>query len=65
MTDPAGLANIDRIGSDKCMWSSDYPHNEGTFGYSEDAMQQVLDAVSDEVARKILGQTAIDLFDLR
>jgi predicted TIM-barrel fold metal-dependent hydrolase len=30
-----GLRQTDEIGMDKVMWSSDYPHNESTFGYSE------------------------------
>ena len=29
---------IDRIGVDRVMWSSDYPHNESTFGYSEQSL---------------------------
>ncbi len=32
MVDPLGLRLIDQIGVDKVMWSSDYPHNESTFG---------------------------------
>lgn len=33
MVDPLGLQLIDKIGVDKVMWSSDYPHNESTYGY--------------------------------
>ena len=32
MTDPAGLELLHRIGPDRVMWSSDYPHQESTFG---------------------------------
>ena len=38
MVDPLGLQLIDQIGVDKVMWSSDYPHNESTFGYSEKSL---------------------------
>ncbi len=65
MTDPVGLQTIDRIGVDTAMWSSDYPHQESTFGYTSSAIQAVFDAVPNvEDAQKILGKTAIELFDM-
>lgn len=65
MTDPAGLELLHRIGADRVMWSSDYPHQESTFGYSRSAIQAVFDATSVEDAQKIVGKTALDLFDMR
>jgi predicted TIM-barrel fold metal-dependent hydrolase len=65
MTDPAGLELLHRIGADRVMWSSDYPHQESTFGYTRSAIQAVFDATSVENAQKILGKTALDLFDMR
>jgi predicted TIM-barrel fold metal-dependent hydrolase len=65
MTDPAGLELLHRIGPDRVMWSSDYPHQESTFGYSRSAIQAVFDATSVENAQKILGKTAIEVFNLR
>ena len=50
MVDPLGLQLIDQIGVDKVMWSSDYPHNESTFGYSEKSLASVVDAVGPENA---------------
>lgn len=64
MVDPAGLEMIHRIGADRCMWSSDYPHNESTLGYTRSAVQAVFDATSEEDARKIVGGNAIQLFGL-
>jgi predicted TIM-barrel fold metal-dependent hydrolase len=64
MTDPSGFRLLDQIGADRVMWSSDYPHLEGMFGTGWTAMQQVVDAVSEDDARKILGGTAIELFAL-
>lgn len=64
MSDPFGLTLIDRIGADKVMWSSDYPHMEGTFGATWRAKEQVLKAVPADQARMILGETAIKLFGL-
>ncbi len=37
------------------MWSSDYPHNESTFGYSEKSLASVVDAVGPENAAKIVS----------
>ena len=53
MVDPLGLKLLDEIGVDNVMWSSDYPHNESTFGYSEKSLKQVVDAVGQENAVKI------------
>jgi hypothetical protein len=48
------------------MWAADYPHSEGTFGYTRDAIQAVFDATTSvETAQRILGKTAIDLFNMR
>ena len=53
MVDPLGLRLLDDIGVDNVMWSSDYPHNESTFGYSEKSIKSVVDAVGQENAVKI------------
>ncbi len=55
MVDPLGLELIDKIGEDNVMWSSDYPHNESTFGYSELSLKTVVDAVGPEAAVKIVS----------
>ena len=51
-----------RIGADRVMWSSDYPHQESTFGYTRSAIQAVFDATSVENAQKIVGKTALEVF---
>ncbi|MGE3142863.1 MAG: amidohydrolase family protein [Hyphomonadaceae bacterium] len=66
MTDPAGLEVLHRIGADRVMWSSDYPHAEGTLGYTSSTIQAVFDAAPDvESAQKMLGLTALDVFAMR
>jgi predicted TIM-barrel fold metal-dependent hydrolase len=65
MTDPAGLELLHRIGPDRVMWSSDYPHQESTFGYTRSAIQAVFDATTVENAQLVLGKTALDVFDMR
>jgi predicted TIM-barrel fold metal-dependent hydrolase len=49
------LEMIDRIGIDRVMWSSDYPHNESTFGYSERSLASVVEAVGPEDAARIVS----------
>jgi predicted TIM-barrel fold metal-dependent hydrolase len=55
MVDQLGLEMIDRIGVDRVMWSSDYPHNESTFGYSRRSLSSVVDAVGPERAEKVVS----------
>ena len=55
MVDPLGLELIDQIGVDRVMWSSDYPHNESTFGYSETSLASLVDAVGPDAAAKIVS----------
>jgi predicted TIM-barrel fold metal-dependent hydrolase len=55
MLDPLGLELLDRIGADKVMWSTDFPHNESTFGYSQESIRSVVAAVGPERAGRIVG----------
>lgn len=64
MDDALGLSMIDRIGADRVMWSTDYPHAEGNFGHGWSSIRQVLEATTEENAKLILGGNAITLFDL-
>jgi predicted TIM-barrel fold metal-dependent hydrolase len=64
MTDRIGLKLLDYVGADRALWSADYPHNEGTLGYTSTAIEEVVNAVSASDAKKILGGTAIELLDL-
>ena len=62
MTDPAGFELLHRIGPETVMWSSDYPHQESTFGYTRSSIDAVFRATSVENAQMILGKTALKLF---
>lgn len=65
MNDPAGLELLHRVGADRLMWSSDYPHNEGTLGFTRSSVNEVFRYAGEENGKKIVGGTAIDLFQLR
>jgi predicted TIM-barrel fold metal-dependent hydrolase len=64
MIDPLGLDLIDRIGIDRVMWSSDYPHNESTFGYSEKSLAAVVAAVGSDDAAQIVSRNVLDFLGL-
>jgi predicted TIM-barrel fold metal-dependent hydrolase len=64
MLDPLGLDLVDRIGIDRVMWSSDFPHNESTFGYSEKSLQVVVDKVGPEAAVKVVSTNVLDFLGL-
>ena len=64
MVDALGLELIDRIGVDRVMWSSDYPHNESTFGYSEQSLASVARAVGPEAAVKIVSTNVLAFLGL-
>ena len=55
MVDPLGLELVDRIGVERVMWSTDFPHNESTYGYSNESLAAVVDAVGAEAATAIVG----------
>jgi predicted TIM-barrel fold metal-dependent hydrolase len=62
--DLLGLRQLDIIGADRVMWASDYPHSEGSFGFSRQSIQSVIDAAGSEAAGRIVGGTAIELYKL-
>jgi predicted TIM-barrel fold metal-dependent hydrolase len=64
MVDPLGLQLIDKIGVDRVMWSSDYPHNESTYGYSEKSLAAVVDAVGPADAARIVSDNITKFLDL-
>jgi predicted TIM-barrel fold metal-dependent hydrolase len=64
MSDSLGLKMLDYVGADRLLWSADYPHNEGTLGYTSAVINEIVGAVSESDAKKMLGGTAISLFDL-
>jgi predicted TIM-barrel fold metal-dependent hydrolase len=55
MVDPLGLDLVDRIGVDRVMWSTDFPHNESTYGYSTQSLAAVVDAVGTDAAPAVVG----------
>ncbi len=53
----------DVVGLDHMMWGSDYPHDEATYPYSTLALRQVFHDWSEADLRKVLAETAANLYD--
>jgi predicted TIM-barrel fold metal-dependent hydrolase len=51
-----------RIGVDKLMWGSDYPHMEGTWPNTMDKLRETFHDVPEAEIRTILGDTAVGIF---
>jgi predicted TIM-barrel fold metal-dependent hydrolase len=64
MVDPLGLELIDRIGVDRVLWSSDYPHNESTFGYSEQSLASLVETVGADAAVKLVSTNVLTYLGL-
>jgi predicted TIM-barrel fold metal-dependent hydrolase len=61
-----GKAEIEgryEVGTDKVMWGSDYPHYEGSFPYSRQAMQLAHEGLPEEEVRGLLGGNAAKFYD--
>jgi predicted TIM-barrel fold metal-dependent hydrolase len=62
MADPVALELVERIGADNMLWSTDYPHSEGVFGYAGEVAKEIYDKVGHDHAAKILGGNAAKLW---
>jgi predicted TIM-barrel fold metal-dependent hydrolase len=58
MVDPLGLELIDHIGVERAMWSTDFPHNESTYGYTNESLATVVEGVGAESAAAIVSGNA-------
>ena len=52
-----------RIGLDKLMWGSDYPHLEGTWPNTLDALRETFSDYPESEIRAILGSNAASVYD--
>ena len=57
-----GVKLIPEIGVDNVMWAADYPHADGTFPHTEEAVQHIFAGASEEVMRKATWETAKNVY---
>jgi hypothetical protein len=51
-----------KIGVDKLMWGSDYPHMEGTWPNTPEHFRETFYDVEETEIRTMMGDTALDVF---
>lgn len=59
---PEEVARRDEIGVGRIMWGSDYPHSEGSFPYTREAMRVTFAEVPEAEVRMMTGQTAAEVY---
>lgn len=64
MVDPIALRLVDVIGEDNIMWSSDYPHPEGTFGFTGELLQEAYETLGPVAGAKFIGGNAARFWGL-
>ena len=61
--DPTGLATVEQFKLvDNFMWANDYPHHEGTWPHSPEAIERTMGHLKHESRMKILGLNGARLF---
>lgn len=64
LRDPFGVEMRHRIGVDRVMWGSDFPHSAGDWPHSRRVIDEILAGVPDEERHRMLAQNAIEFFQL-
>lgn len=64
MPSPDEADAIKALGIDRVMWGSDYPHREGTYPYSLEALQHSFHKWDEADLRLLLAGTAAELYGL-
>ena len=63
MPRPADVAVREKIGIDRFMWGSDYPHDEGTHPFTREHLRQVMTGIGPDEMQKILAENCAKLYD--
>jgi predicted TIM-barrel fold metal-dependent hydrolase len=59
---PSDAAAFAKIGLDRVMWGSDYPHHEATFPYSRESIRRSFAGWSEDNLRKIFAENAARVY---
>jgi predicted TIM-barrel fold metal-dependent hydrolase len=59
---PVESALRHEVGIDRIMWGSDYPHTEGSYPYSREALRAAFAGAPESELRPMLGQTAAQVY---
>jgi predicted TIM-barrel fold metal-dependent hydrolase len=59
---PSEVVLRDEIGVDRIMWGSDYPHIEGTYPYTTEALRNTFAGIDTDEVAAMIGLTAADVY---
>jgi hypothetical protein len=59
---PSDCARRDLIGADRIMWGADYPHLEGTYPFSAEAICRTFGGIEPAETQDLLGRTAASVY---
>jgi predicted TIM-barrel fold metal-dependent hydrolase len=59
---PSEIADRHVVGVDRILWGSDYPHYEGTFPYTREALRLTFADIDPAETRMMLGENAARLY---
>jgi len=59
---PRELAGREAVGIDRILWGNDYPHYEGTFPYTRQALRHTFADIAEPDVRAMLGGNAATLY---
>jgi predicted TIM-barrel fold metal-dependent hydrolase len=62
--DPVALRERHRVGIDRIMWASDYPHSENTWPHSKALTDEWFTPYGEEDKAKILWRNCAELYGL-
>ena len=62
--DPVAVETRERVGLDRLMWASDYPHSDSTWPHSQKVIERDFAGVPDDDLRAILHDNAAKLYNL-
>jgi predicted TIM-barrel fold metal-dependent hydrolase len=57
------IALRDEIGIDRMMWGADYPHHEGTYPYTREALRNNFAGLPEDEVRMMTSETAAKVYD--
>lgn len=60
--DPVALTTLGYIGSQSLLWGSDYPHDEGTFPYSQEVIERTFKGIPEADKRRIICDNTANLY---
>ena len=64
--DKAGLMLIEEFGlQENCLWANDYPHHEGTWPHSAQAIERDMGKIGESTRAKVLGENAARIFGFK